>query len=139
MTELAITYNNKTIGHLHSCEYLAEQGAPIRADLYYVSYQLSLNDTLIEGRFTDKFLIYKSILFITAVDLKSEDQISGVLLGTRLLAIHLDTLKTSLLSSMQNGYIQPLAIEKNNLVYRKQKYNSSITMEYDQAIGHLIY
>lgn len=130
--------NQQAIGQLQSMQYIAEDGAPVKADLYYVTYELCLGDQIIDGLYSDKFLIHDSLLFITALDIKITDEGTGVLMGSSLVAIDLNTLQITQLSQLKNGYVYAKETEGNKIVYSKQLLNSSAIKEYDQSIDHLL-
>ncbi len=138
MSNILLTNNQQSIGQLHSCQYISVDGAPVRAELFYQSYQLSLNGIVLEGSYTDKYLIHDSLLFITAIDLDITEQETGILKGTRLLVINLKTLKLIQLSQLENGYVYPKEIEGDKIVYTKQLLNSSALKEFDQSFTKVI-
>jgi hypothetical protein len=138
MSTVYLTFNKQTIGQLDSHQYISVDGASVKADLFYVFYKLSLNKNLIEGDFMDKYLLHDSVLFITAIDVAITEKETGVLKGTRLLAINLETLIVTQLSQLEKGYVYPKEMEGDKIVYTKQLLNSSAIKEFDQSIHHLI-
>ena len=107
---------------------------PLRAENFYVTYALSIDEREIPGEFSDRYLIGQSLLFITEVDIEKDIHGQGYLRKTSLEVIGIETARRQRISELRNGWVFPVGVEGDNIVYRKQKRGSSALHEFEQTI-----
>ena len=134
MNDIILQTNTKYYGRLELLDYIRVHGTHIRADSYYVRYRLVLKELNIPGTFTEKYVIHNPYLFITEIEVDLAEDKTGILKKTRLVAINTQTGNTTQLSSLANGFVYPLRIEDDKIIYTKQIRNSSAIHEMEQAI-----
>lgn len=135
MQDILIKSDSTIIGKLVLIDYLPVEGVPLKADNYYVTYALIINETQIAGVFSDKFVCNEQVLFITELFIETTPEGFGIFLGSALNQICLETGEIKKLSSLQKGYIYPVSIENNKIIYTKTQIGSSVTHEFEQAIS----
>lgn len=126
--------NGKKIGELILKDYIQVAGSPIKADLYYVTYTLVLGSGNVPGSFSNLFITNKDFLFITELEIEKIGNLEGLLKTSKLQQIDINSKQQKTLVSISQGYIYPIKIENNCIVYQKETKGFSARFEYDQEI-----
>lgn len=138
MNEVIIETPKKYLGMLSLVDYYPVHGVSLRADNYYVVYNLKLKqdskDWFVEGKYLNNFLATDTHLFITEIDIEIIDSF-GKLNRTILKQINLKDRSDKVLSSLEDGFVFPLKIEGDKIIYTKSlRENRGVTHEYEQTV-----
>lgn len=134
MKKVSICQNGTLIGELRLQDYIPISGSPVKADNYFVVYELYLRSSVIAGRFLNHFLVAGENLFITQIHLEMDAENCGSLLKTSLMRFDFIQNSYDVFAELVNGYIFPVKVEDTKLIYSKQYPGNSAIMQYERDL-----
>lgn len=137
MNSIAILNQQTQIGKLNLSEYIPVSGSHVRAENYFIVYELQMNHSVIPGLFLNHYVLDDTDMFICRIHLHRDDNGDnggGTLDRTEIVRINLTSLSVTVFAQLSCGYIYPRYIENNKLIYTKQHPGNSAVIQYERDL-----